>query len=168
MKRVFVLIIALLIIVFEVSSQTSVCLCDSIDSKENDGFRRYETVTENVLIRPECNGQMAEYQLVTKKRLLSGVCFSQPISYPCGCKDKESFLEEEQDFFAKISNLGNENQKEIVVWSRSKRMYFKQTAAQYLTLEKRNCAGNITIEKVLITPSEVSIKVVRYPRKSTE
>ena len=64
----------------------SVCLCDSIDTKRTDSFKRYERITEKVEIQPECNGQSAQYQLVTKERLMSGVCFSLIVTYPCNCK----------------------------------------------------------------------------------
>jgi hypothetical protein len=165
MKTGFLVINILLFVVFTTTAQTPYCLCDSLDSRLSDSLRRFETWTEKVLVRPECNGQSAQYQSVTRHRPMRGSCFSQRVQYPCDCAEQKRFLIEEQYFFTAISKLDHKHEEEIILWSPSKNMYFKETVAQYQTVEKYDCAGQRTTEKFLIMPQQIEMKVVHYPRE---
>jgi hypothetical protein len=168
MKTIFLVINILLFVVFTTTAQTAPCLCDSLDSRLSDSLMRYETWREKILIRPECNGQSAQYQSITRHRLMRGICFSPRVQYPCDCEEQKRFLIEEQYFFAAISKLDHNHDEEIMLWSPSKNMYFKETVAQYQTVEKYDCAGQRTTEKFLIMPQQSKIKVVYYPQKIKE
>ena len=76
-------------------SQIDTCICERVSI---DGCKdNFETVTETVMIRPECNGQPPIYQTI-KKRVTKMPCCGRIIKYPCDCKEKNrawNFKEEE-------------------------------------------------------------------------
>ena len=65
-------------------SQIDTCICERLMPCET----LFETVTETVMIRPECNGQPPIYQKIERQVIKAGCC-GRVIQYPCDCKEKK-------------------------------------------------------------------------------
>ena len=84
MKKIALITVSMLFANAFLFSQIDTCICERVltDCKEN-----LETVTETIMVRPECNGKPPIYQKI-ERRVLKTSCCGRIIKYPCDCKEK--------------------------------------------------------------------------------
>ena len=81
-------------------AQIDTCICERLMPCET----LYETVTETVMIRPECNGQPPIYQKIERQVIKTGCC-GRVIQYPCDCKEKKAWKWKEEEIPAEYITI---------------------------------------------------------------
>jgi hypothetical protein len=112
------------------SAQVDTCLCQRLIGECKDNF---ETVTEMVMVKPECKGQKVAYQQITKK-VLKYPCEKRIEEYPCDCKEKAKRHEAREE----------------------------DIPAEYITVKKYDCDGNPKTEIVMVKAASKRI-IYEYP-----
>ena len=120
MKKIALITVSMLFANAFLFSQIDTCICERVltDCKEN-----LETVTETIMVRPECNGKPPIYQKI-ERRVLKTSCCGRIIKYPCDCKEK--------------NRAWNWREEEI--------------PAEYITITVYDCDGKSKKELFLVQP----------------
>lgn len=111
-------------------AQVDTCICERLSGGCKDN---YETITEWIMVKPECNGQKAAYQTITKK-VVKYPCEQRVIQYPCDCKEKTKRYEAREE----------------------------DIPAEYMTVTKYDCDGHLKTEHILVKAASKRL-VYDYP-----
>ena len=117
--------------------QIDTCICERLST--NDCKDNFETVTEMIMIRPECNGKPAVYQKI-ERRVVKMPCDQRIIQYPCDCKEKKAWKPKEETIPAEYITItvydcyGKTQKQPVRVKSESKVVHWNYPPE----LKKRN------------------------------
>jgi hypothetical protein len=89
LKKYNLVILLLWVANISFAQQDSSCTCIRM-TNHCDSLDLWDTVTEQVMIRPASKWKTAEYALI-KKCVLTKLCHERPIVYPCDCAEKAKF-----------------------------------------------------------------------------
>ena len=81
-------------------AQIDTCICERLMPCET----LYETVTETVMVRPECNGQPPIYQAI-QRQVIKAPCCGRVTQYPCDCKEKQVWKPKEETISAEYIKI---------------------------------------------------------------
>ena len=110
--------------------QIDTCICERPMPCET----LYETITETVMTRPECNGKPAIYQKI-ERQVIKAPCCVPVIQYPCDCKEK--------------NRIGNWKEEYI--------------PAEYITITVYDCDGKYKKQPVMVKSERKILKFQNIP-----
>ena len=101
MKKIALIIVLIFFANAFLFGQIDTCICEKISIICGENL---ETVTETIMIRPECNGQPAIYQTI-KRHVTKMPCCGRAIKYPCDCKEKKAWKWKEEEIPAEYITI---------------------------------------------------------------